>query len=45
VLAAEINAINEKRTKTLAKIIVEISFIRSSPRARKTGLCDNGLSP
>jgi hypothetical protein len=28
VLAAEINTINERRTKTLAKSIVEISFIK-----------------
>ena len=40
-LAAEINTINEKRTKTLAKSIVEISFIKPSPRARKAGPCDD----
>jgi hypothetical protein len=39
VLAAESNTINEKRTKTLAKSIVEISFIRPSPGASK------GLGP
>jgi hypothetical protein len=38
VLAAESNTINEKRTKTLAKSIVEISFIKASPRAQKAVL-------
>jgi hypothetical protein len=38
VLAAESKTINEKRTKTLAKSIVEISFIKPSPRARNTGV-------
>ena len=34
-LAAESNTINEKRTKTLAKSIVEISFIKPSPKGTK----------
>ena len=34
VLAAESNTINEKRTKTLAKSIVQISFIKPSPSFR-----------
>jgi hypothetical protein len=42
VLAAEINTINEKRTKTLAKSIVEISFIKPSPRQERLGHCDDG---
>jgi hypothetical protein len=40
-LAAEINTINEKRTKTLAKSIVEISFIKPSPRHERPGPCDD----
>jgi hypothetical protein len=35
VLAAESNTINEKRTKTLAKSIVEISFIKALPKGTK----------
>jgi hypothetical protein len=34
VLAAESNTINEKRTKRLAKIIVDISFIKPSTSAK-----------
>jgi hypothetical protein len=41
VLAAEINTINEKRTKTLAKSIVEISFIKPSPGYERLGSCDD----
>jgi hypothetical protein len=35
VLAAESKTINEKRTKTLAKSIVEISFIKPFPKGTK----------
>jgi hypothetical protein len=43
VLAAEINAINEKRTKTLAKSIVEISFIKPSQGHERLVPCDDAF--
>jgi hypothetical protein len=36
VLAAQSNTINEKRIKPLAKSIVEISFIKPSPKGTKS---------
>jgi hypothetical protein len=44
-LAAEINTINEKRTKTLAKSIVEISFISPPQGYERLGSCDDVFLP
>jgi hypothetical protein len=44
-LSFEGETINEKRTKTLAKSIVEISFIKPPQGHERLSPCDDGLSP